>query len=389
MREGTVIDKARNELVAMALKDNCDFILFVDSDIIMPKEGIDCLINMDVDISSGLYFSKGKPYMPVARVKDGDRHFFLEDFEYNEIFEISGVGMGMCLIKTDVFRNMEYPYFKLEWREKDGIKYQIAEDLYFCEEALKKGYKTYLNTGVVCQHWGTEAGPEQFMIYKDRLKENHDDREEMIEDLIEFEKVDREEINHRFLKMRELELKEMEGVDFTNPKQNEEYYKNNQYGIYRQLEWHFKERRNYDRKIIEEIKKMYPDRNVEILDFGCGSGQLDYMLAKEKFTVSCCDLNKKANDFISFRFTKRRQKIKRINMPISENFKNKYDVIFCFDVLEHIPDEKFEETINLLKKLKKENGIIVSTTSFGVQNYHPNHMDMTERKKELILELAK
>lgn len=385
MRASTIVDKARNELVNMALKDNCDYVLFIDSDMLIPGGAVDKLIEMNVDIASGLYFAKGKPYLPVARIKEGDKHFFLEDFEFNQIMKVQGVGMGCCLIKTKVFKDLEFPYFKLEWRETDGIKYQIAEDLYFCDEAVKKGYDIHLNTGVLCEHFGTEVNASHFMIYKEQLKIDKHDREEMIEDLMEFEKVSREEVLRRFLKRFELRKQEMDKVDFADSKQVEDYYKNNNYEIYDHLEWHFKGRRNFDKKLVEEIKQY--SKSTEILDFGCGGGQVAYMLAKEGYVVSACDYNKKSMDFISFRFTKNRQKIKTIKMPIHKDFKNKFDIILCFDVLEHIPDDKFDETIDLIKSLLKPDGKVIASVSFGAQKYHPSHFDMTEHKKKRIMEL--
>jgi len=387
MRTSTIVDKARNDLVNMALKDNCDYILFIDSDTLVPKEAVNELLKMDVDVASGLYFSKGKPYLPVARVNEGDMHFFLEDFEFNKIMKIAGVGMGCCLIKAKVFKDMEFPYFKLEWREHEGVKYQIAEDLYFCEEAVKKGYGIYLNTGILCKHFGIEVDESHFMVYKEQLKRDRNEREEMIEDLIEFEKVDRDEIFRRFKKRYELRKEQMGKVDFSDSKQVRDYYINNEWEIYDHLEWHFRGRRNFDKKIVEEIKVKCPDRATEILDFGSGAGQMAYMLAKEKYMVSACDPNKKANEFISFRFTKHRQKIKRISMPIHKDFKNKFDIILCFDVLEHVPDDKFDETITLLKGLLKPGGKIMATVSFGGKDIHPGHYDMTEHKKNKLMEL--
>lgn len=382
------MDKARNELVELALKDNCDWILFIDSDILIPQGGIDKLINMNVDIASGLYFAKGKPYLPVARLREGDRHFFLEDFEFNNIIKVAGVGMGCCLIKTEVFKNLEFPYFKLEWRESEGKKYQIAEDLYFCENAIEKGYEINLNTGVICEHFGTEVNPSHFMIYKDQLKKDKEDREELIEDLMEFEKVDREEIMKRFRNNKKLRAEEMKKVDFSKPDEVSEYYKNNNYEIYDHFEWHLKGRRAFDKKLVEAIKKDFPNKATEILDFGCGGGQVAYMLAKEKYIVSCCDYSKKAMDFISFRFTKHRQKIKTIQMPIHPDFKNKFDILLCFDVLEHIPADKFDETIDLIKSLLKPDGKIMATVSFGANKYHPGHYDLTEEKKKKLMELT-
>jgi 2-polyprenyl-3-methyl-5-hydroxy-6-metoxy-1,4-benzoquinol methylase len=387
MRASTIVDKARNDLVKMALKDNCDYVFFIDSDTLIPKGAVDALLNMNVDIASGLYFSKGKPYLPVARVKEGDRHFFLEDFEFNQIMEVQGVGMGCCLIKTDVFKNLEFPYFKLEWRKHEGKDYQIAEDLYFCDEAVKAGFKVHLNTGVVCTHFGVEVGPEQFMIYKENLKQDREDREEMINDLMEFENKSREEILSNFLHRHELRKEEMKKYDMNDPKQVWDYYVNNQYEIYDHLEWHFKGRRSFDKKLLAQIKSEYPNRATEVLDFGSNAGQMAYMLAKEKYIVTVAEPNKKANDFMSFRFRKHKLKVKFLPMPIHKDFKNKFDIIMCFDVLEHIHDEEFDKTIDLLKRLKKPDGKIFATVSFGAENIHPGHFQGSEEKNKKIMEL--
>jgi hypothetical protein len=386
MRASTIVDKARNDLVKMALKDNCDYVFFVDSDTIIPKGAIDSLLKMNVDIASGLYFSKGKPYLPVARVKEGERHFFLEDFEFNQIMEVQGVGMGCCLINTKVFKDLEFPYFKLEWRKFEGKDYQIAEDLYFCDEAIKKGYKVHLNTGVVCPHFGIEVGPEQFHPYKEQIKQDKKDREEMITDLMEFEGKTREEILSNFLHRHELRKEEMSKYDMTDPKQVFDYYVNNQWEIYDHLEWHFKGRRSFDKKLLNQIKQNYPIK-TEILDFGSNAGQMAYMLAKEKYIVTVVEPNKKANDFMSFRFRKHKLKVKFLPMPIHKDFKNKFDIIMCFDVLEHIHDEEFDKTIDLLKRLKKPDGKIFATVSFGAENIHPGHFKGSDEKNKKIMEL--
>lgn len=50
------LDKARNSLVKMALETNPDYLLFIDSDMLMPADALDRLISLDKDIVSALYF---------------------------------------------------------------------------------------------------------------------------------------------------------------------------------------------------------------------------------------------------------------------------------------------------------------------------------------------
>ena len=394
IEQSTVIDRARNVLAKRALADGCDYLMFIDADMILPPNTIDELIDMNLPIVSALYFTKGKPYLPVARIKkneDDEDHKFLEDFEFNEIIKVAGTGFGCILIKAEVFQKIEYPYFKFEWKELNGKLQQVAEDLYFCDKARKAGYETYLNTGIVCGHYGTEVDASHFLIYKEQLRLDKEDREEIISCLAELDGISEEEALNRLNKNKELRLEEWNKVDKSNSKEVEDYYINNNYELYDHLHWHLNARRNFDKRIIETIKKNYPDKSTEILDYGCSGGQLAYMLAKEGYIVTTYEPNKKCNDFISLRFGKARNgkglKVKKLNYPLHSNFKNKFDIILCFDVLEHIPDEKFEEVVNQILNLKKAGGQIMASVSFGAQDIHPMHFDLTPEKRDLLMKL--
>lgn len=385
MKQGQPVDYVRNELVRMALVNEADYIMFIDSDILLPQRSIDDLIEMNVDIASGLYFSKGKPFLPVARIARDNKHFYLEDFEFNRIMEIDGVGLGCTLIKTEVFKKIKPPWFKFEWTEWQGQIDQKAEDLYFFDECKKVGYKIWLNTGIVCNHYGTEVEPYNFLYFREQILSDKKERDEIMEDLQEFEKISREELINRFANVHKLNI---EHLDKDNPSGTiEDYYKDNQYSIYDHFEWHLGTRRAFDKHLVETIKKLYPNKATEILDYGCNGGQTAYMLAKEGYQVTVVDYNKKALEFIKFRFEKHRVKVKIIELPVPE-IRNKYDVILCFDVLEHIPDEKFKDIIDLLKSLKKQDTRVFTTTSFGATDYHPSHYNYTEEKANLIKELS-
>lgn len=393
MKMATVVDRARNELVDEALSDNCDYILFLDSDIITPNGAIDKLIDRDLDIVSGLYFQKSKPYLPVARLEKGDKHLFLEDFNYGELMEVAGVGMGLCLIKADVFRHLKYPFFKFEWKEdpNGGRPFELAEDLYFCDEARKAGYKIILDTGCLLEHDGAPIGEAHFNIYKTELARDKRDRDELITDLAEFDKITEEEVTKILKNNNALRTAQFDEIvkDKNNSEQIDKYYRENTYEIYDHFNWHINGRRNFDKKLIADIKAKYPDKSTEILDFGCGGGEVAYQLALEGYQVSVIEKNIKANDFISFRFAKHRKKIKKIPLPLHPQFTNQYDVILCFDVLEHVPDKDFENIINQIKSLRKPDGQVFATVSFGAEEAHKSHYGMTETKKELIMDLLK
>jgi 2-polyprenyl-3-methyl-5-hydroxy-6-metoxy-1,4-benzoquinol methylase len=345
---------------------------------------------MNENIVSGLYFQKSKPYLPVARYEKDGVHYFLEDFNYNEIMEVAGVGMGLCLIKADVFKKLSYPYFKFEWVTQGEETFQLAEDLYFCDQAREAGYSIKLNTGILLEHDGAPIGAAHFNIYKEQLAIDKKDREELIEDLSKFEKLDEDEIKIRLKDCQKLRNNEFDlftgGI--RNPENLDNYYRNNSYEIYDHFAWHIGNRRNYDKQLVEEIKALYPSKATEILDFGCGGGQIAFMLVSEGYQVTVMDKNKKSLDFISYRFEKRKKKVKIVPLPLHPQFKNKYDVILCFDVLEHIPDNEFKNVIEQIKSLKKEKGRVFATVSFGAQDIHKSHFDSSPEKEDLILGLG-
>ncbi len=96
----------------------------------------------------------------------------------------------------------------------------------------------------------------------------------------------------------------------------------------------------------------------KILDFGCGSGILSYMLAKEGYDVTACDI-----EFGPLQLVR-----DKINFPsnidfiegdiLTKNLKdNTFDIIFALDVLEHIDD--LEPLHKLFNRLLTPNGVVL------------------------------
>ena len=139
-------------------------------------------------------------------------------------------------------------------------------------------------------------------------------------------------------------------------------------------------------ELIKTIKDKHPNAK-KILDYGSGCGQNAIMLAKEGYDVAMADFNGYTSDFAKFRAKKRGLDIKYydIEKPIDD----KFDIILAFDVLEHVPDDQFKDTINRLKYLRHNGGKILTTVSFGSQNgSHPMHFESSKEKIDLIRQLT-
>lgn len=185
------IDNARNSAAKYAMELDCDYILFLDDDVQIPPESLKMLIEADKDIIAGLVMIRGYPFHVMAfqwgDKKDEDTgknvralNYFdklaqerLIDKRYwipeaklkvrrpglhkrkwsklpmrlTPLQPCAALGFSLCLIKTDVLKAMEEPYF-LTSRSH-------TEDVYFCMKAtenLRPKPSIFIHTGVQCGH---------------------------------------------------------------------------------------------------------------------------------------------------------------------------------------------------------------------------------------------
>jgi len=151
------IERARNDLVERSLKHSPDYVLFVDSDMILPENILDSLINMKKDISSALYFIRLPPYKPLAKIIKDGLFYNLDAVPLNQIIEVDSVGMGCVLIKREVFEKLIEKDKKIFDTKEINVKDKtqlLSEDTFFCSKARELGFKIFLNTGLICKHEG-------------------------------------------------------------------------------------------------------------------------------------------------------------------------------------------------------------------------------------------
>lgn len=159
------ISVARDILVNQALQSNCDYLLFVDTDIVFetpedPNRALEILyqvINKDPNTKDGkivgaLYRAKQKVGFNLAmwmRANDPNIKGYvpIQSWTGNWL-EVAVSGMGFILIDMNIFKNIERPWFR--WELKDDQ----SEDFYFFELAKKHGYNLHIFTDVKLSHLG-------------------------------------------------------------------------------------------------------------------------------------------------------------------------------------------------------------------------------------------
>ena len=152
---GYQIDQIRNLIAEWAKR--YDYLLSVDSDIILPRSTLAKMLEADKDIVSGLYIQRIpnthtlEVYM--ATPNGGCTNIPYDLIKNRGIVEIVACGMGAALIKSEVFRKLPYPHFfyKSALNHKDTV----SEDVYFCMKAREHGFTVWADSSIQCDHKGS------------------------------------------------------------------------------------------------------------------------------------------------------------------------------------------------------------------------------------------
>lgn len=158
--KGLPIHVARQELVEEALSMGVDYILFLDSDIVIyDKFLIHKMLKWRYPIVSALYTSKQQTWC--AYVKKGDKYLPIKKFPEVDFVIVDATGLGCCLIEARVFEKIK-ERCKTDIFFKWDTKWKYSEDLYFFDLANKAGFKvlipldckvTHVATGELIQPW--------------------------------------------------------------------------------------------------------------------------------------------------------------------------------------------------------------------------------------------
>lgn len=151
-QDGFSIDKMRNDVVKEAMDDkyDMDMFLFLDTDMTFPDNLIQLMIedfkdNPGVEAITGLYTWKKPPFVPHIYPEFDEKSGkfgMARNFDLNSIFPVAGAGMGCVMIKKEVFKQIQEPYFAFD--------HGMGEDFYF----FKKAHPMMLcDTRIICKHW--------------------------------------------------------------------------------------------------------------------------------------------------------------------------------------------------------------------------------------------
>lgn len=133
------LDLSRNIIVSQALQNKFEYILFLDSDIVLPDSMIaNKLMKKKEKIVSAVYMSRANPQIVIGAAK-GYKMLTSEDLKGDKVIDMEHVGMGCCLIHASVFHEIGK---NRKWRcltnhKKEGIQGALTFDY---EQALANNF---------------------------------------------------------------------------------------------------------------------------------------------------------------------------------------------------------------------------------------------------------
>lgn len=158
---GLVFD-ARDEAALIAVKNEYDYVLYIDSDMVFQPDALLMALMHDDPVVTGLYYKRKGSHEPVLykrvemRTDDVEACAITEtDVDGRDYFQVDGCGFGFCLIKTEVFKEV------LDYREKHhGARTAfeplpgMGEDLSFCYVLRELGIPIMCDTKIWLGHCG-------------------------------------------------------------------------------------------------------------------------------------------------------------------------------------------------------------------------------------------
>ena len=155
--KSSILYISRDNLVEAAIRAQADYIMFLDSDQIINEDTIDRMaayLDNGEDIITTLIFRKDPPYQPCVFSEQKElenrqislKYYNIETQDLTKPFYVESCGLGCAMIKLDVFKNIERPWFL--------PRPYTGEDISFMWEARQKGYKILCDPTIEVGHIG-------------------------------------------------------------------------------------------------------------------------------------------------------------------------------------------------------------------------------------------
>ena len=150
--------ESRNLAREKVLKEGYDYLFCLDQDVIPPNNIIEMLIELNKEITSGVYYNEFTKYNPTTKTiekrklpiawvlnREGNALVPIREDIMNsgKVIKVRTIGTGCILIHRNVLEKIKFRY----QNDKDGM-----DDVFFCTDAVNLGYEIFVDTKIKCEH---------------------------------------------------------------------------------------------------------------------------------------------------------------------------------------------------------------------------------------------
>lgn len=133
--KNSLLEIGRHRLICLALGMKAEAVLFLDSDMIIPKDLISRLCDAGKEVIGCNAIRRYPPHTSCGLNLDDTPI----SYEQTGIQEVKKLGTGVLLVHTKIFEKIGMPYFKVGYDNDVWT----GEDFIFCERVRAAGYKIY------------------------------------------------------------------------------------------------------------------------------------------------------------------------------------------------------------------------------------------------------
>jgi hypothetical protein len=168
-------DSSRDALTVEVMKHNPDYILWLDADQMYPGNTPEILMNhidSGKSVVGGVSPLKkksnngldGKPSIwDLDVINNRVRH--REVYLHRGLIQVDGMGLGGIMVNPEVYKTMEYPWFRRMWNENEVAL--LGADYSFYANCKKAGVDVWCDTDLIFGH--VEVRPIELRELKSRI----------------------------------------------------------------------------------------------------------------------------------------------------------------------------------------------------------------------------
>lgn len=187
MSYDALVQRARNDLIGLAIENDYDDILWIDADMEWdPAKALE-LVQSDYDVI-GLPVIKKSPYTESYNIKIKPEDLVTGE---NGLINVESIGTGFLKMSRKAFEYLwdnSEPYVHNEadrrWifdvRIQDGDI--ISEDILVCQKLKEGGFDIYLDPSSTCNHIGNMKFTGNFETFMQRVQDSLAPKQEQIQE---------------------------------------------------------------------------------------------------------------------------------------------------------------------------------------------------------------